>query len=136
SPASGAFAPDRIPTDAAPGGFRSPQGPRGMISTSSPASMARHIPPPPRPRSRDCWRGRPGRTPAPHLAASLRPCRIEPRHRPVERRGDDLIPRAAFMKKPVTAAIITIGLLVAFPPADTLGQETPRPYAEARDYTK
>ena len=40
------------------------------------------------------------------------------------------------MKKPVTTAIITLGLLAAIPPAAVLGQAAPRPYAEARDYAK
>jgi lysophospholipase L1-like esterase len=38
------------------------------------------------------------------------------------------------MKNPVTAAMITLALLVASPPAVLLGQTAPRPYAEARDY--
>ena len=53
----------------------------------------------------------------------------------IERHGD-LIPRTASMKLLVTAATMMLGVLTALPPAPLLGQEAPRPYAEARDYAK
>jgi lysophospholipase L1-like esterase len=40
------------------------------------------------------------------------------------------------MKKPVTVAIVALGLVVTSRPSVLLGQQPPRPYAEARDYAK
>jgi lysophospholipase L1-like esterase len=40
------------------------------------------------------------------------------------------------MKKLATTAIVTLGLLVALAPSATIGQQSPLPYSEARDYAK